>query len=347
MTQLAQSFPVRQVSLLGTGLTTTALGFGCAGVFREPTRSGRQRILAEAYDLGIRHFDVAPMYGLALAERELGMFTSARRGSLTITSKYGISVSALGRGLGRVQGPLRRLMRRRPALRSQAQDAAGTPGAGPLGELIYNRPGPDPRRLRMSLERTLRTLATDYLDVFLLHDPTPTEVASDELCAALEDLRGQGLIRAWGVTGEPEPAVALLDVAAREIPVMQHFHDIFSVGPASRRLSERPARISFGVLSGAVGRVVGHVAADPERRRHWAHRVDVDCASPPDVARLLLRHAGHTNSQGIVLFSSTASAHLRAAAEVFSEAISTSDPQLDAFLGLVESELLPHTGAAR
>src|ERR671923_2879471 len=65
---------------LGTeGLSTTSLGIGCAGLFRASSPGQREALLHTAYDVGIRHFDVAPMYGFGLAEPELGAFVRGRR----------------------------------------------------------------------------------------------------------------------------------------------------------------------------------------------------------------------------------------------------------------------------
>ena len=58
---------------------------------------------------------------------------------------------------------------------------------------------------RRSLERSLRALRTDYIDLFLLHDPVPGSVRSDEVSACLEEARAAGLIRSWGIAGDLEP----------------------------------------------------------------------------------------------------------------------------------------------
>lgn len=332
------------VTLRGTDVTTTGLGFGCAGLFREPGRQSRLRILAEAHDLGITHFDVAPMYGLGLGERELGHFVAGRREGFTITSKFGIAMTPLGRTAGQVQGPLRRLLQRRPDLRAQAQNVAGTPSSGWAGRILYRRPAAEPSRLRASLERTLRALSTDYLDVLLLHDPRPSETASGELYAALEEIQKAGIIRSWGITGEPDEALSVLDVATHPIPVVQYHHDIFTAEFADARLRHAPARISFGVLSRAVGRIAQHLAADGERRERWSSELELDCASMSVIAELLMCQARRDNPEGIVLFSSTNSAHLRAAAEGFTRTGSDLDVQLDMFVRLVRSELPQHSG---
>ncbi|MDI9256018.1 aldo/keto reductase [Flavobacterium sedimenticola] len=50
-----------------------------------------------------------------------------------------------------------------------------------------------------SVENSLKNLQTDYLDVLLLHRPSPLMVA-DEIAEAVEKLKGEGKIRDFGVS---------------------------------------------------------------------------------------------------------------------------------------------------
>ena len=99
------------IALGTTGVETTRLGFGCADLFREPSRARRQRLLETAFDHGIRHYDVAPMYGLGQVEQALGRFARGKRDRLVIATKFGIDPTAAGRWLGRGQAPIHRVMR--------------------------------------------------------------------------------------------------------------------------------------------------------------------------------------------------------------------------------------------
>lgn len=56
---------MRTITFPGTDVVSSALGFGCADLYREPTAVRRRRLLDVAHGAGIRHFDVAPMYGHA------------------------------------------------------------------------------------------------------------------------------------------------------------------------------------------------------------------------------------------------------------------------------------------
>jgi aryl-alcohol dehydrogenase-like predicted oxidoreductase len=65
---------MQTVALGTTGRSTTRLGFGCSSVMGSLNRRDSLRMLASAFDAGIRHFDVAPMYGYGEAEVCLGEF---------------------------------------------------------------------------------------------------------------------------------------------------------------------------------------------------------------------------------------------------------------------------------
>lgn len=66
-----------------------AVGFGCNSILSEG-RSKALRLLATAFDAGVRHFDIARSYGTGEAEGILGAFLKNRRSQVTITTKFGI-----------------------------------------------------------------------------------------------------------------------------------------------------------------------------------------------------------------------------------------------------------------
>src|SRR5579859_111180 len=135
-----------KLDLGSSGIRTTPLGFGCATLFRASDPAQRSRLLQEAYDAGIRHFDVAPMYGLGRAESELGSFTQAHRSEVTIATKFGIRPTLAARGLAYVQRPVRRNFEAKPSIRDQARAHAAVPS-----RLFYQKSGYDASGARRSL----------------------------------------------------------------------------------------------------------------------------------------------------------------------------------------------------
>ena len=198
---------MRIVTLGSTDIETTALGFGCANLYRLPSARRRCELLATAYDAGVRHFDVAPMYGLGLAESEIGKFIRSRRNSVTVTTKFGIKPTVIARVLARGQGPVRRVFEILPTLRENAMTSSAGFRSGGIGSLLYSANVYDAAVAKRSLERSLRSLGTDYVDLLLLHDPVPGSVRSEDVCSYLQDARQAGWIRSWGIAGEADEAV--------------------------------------------------------------------------------------------------------------------------------------------
>jgi D-threo-aldose 1-dehydrogenase len=278
----------------------TRVGFGCGGLMREPSKSKRQRVLAEAFEQGIRHFDVARMYGLGAVEAELGEFAGGRRDELTIVTKFGIEPSPTSGRLGRLQGPARRLLARYPALRTHVKRRGGA----------LHRPGRYDRvAARESLTKSLSEMRIDYVDVLLLHDPATVDaVNQEEIGGYLEEARSAGHLRAWGVAGEPSPCVEL----KRSFPqdtILQVHHDVFSPEVLDRELEPL---ITFGVLGNPIARIEAHLDANPGRREQWSQALGIDCAAPNAIASLLLRDALKANPRGVVLFGTNRPERLRA-----------------------------------
>ena len=328
---------------LGTSwIRATTLGFGCATLFRASDPAQRARLLHAAYDAGIRHFDVAPMYGLGRAEPELGSFTRVHRSEVTIATKFGIRPTLAARGLAYAQRPIRRTFESKPAIRDQARTHAAAPS-----RLLYEQGGYDARGARLSLQRSLRALKTDYVDLLLLHDPLPGSVRSDEVSSFLEDARTAGLIRSWGLAGAPETTGEVAQSFPR-IPVLQLPDDIFA-----QSIRRAPAGsvfiITFGVINRALVRIVQHVRADKSTRSRWASIIGADCGDPDITSSFLLRSALQANSSGMVLFGATQVSHIRTAAAALAKQLSAvpDKSDIDSFMSLVNAELRGSAAAER
>jgi D-threo-aldose 1-dehydrogenase len=319
--------PIRE--LPGTGVATSAVGFGCAGLFRIPQRSVRQYVLDAAYDAGIRHFDVAPMYGLGLAEAELASFLR-RHSDVTVTTKFGIDPTFLARGVARCQEPLRALLAKRPGITDRLKAAGRGPQSGQLGRMLYSSRGYHQQSARTSLERSLRALGTDCIDIFLLHDPAgDLATGQPELVDYLTEQCRLGRVRCWGVAS---PLSELPGVIRRLGPtaVVQFRDDIFDGAHTGGHAPDRAA-ITYGALARslpAARRFLGHSGPAVDA---WSERLGVDLAVASNVPKLLLRAALHRNSAGPVLFSTTRPKHAQVAAEAAIQSVATSAAEAAAF----------------
>jgi D-threo-aldose 1-dehydrogenase len=278
-----------QAVSLAPGVDSSSVGFGCAGLMREPSRRRRQAVLASALEHGITHFDVARMYGLGAAEGELGRFLAGRRREVVIATKFGIEPTPSAGRLAALQGPARGLLARSPALRARVKRRASA---------LDRRHSYDVATAQKSLETSLRELRTDYIDILLLHGPCASDpIDAEELGEFLEDRRRTGQIRAWGLAGERRDCLTL----AQSLPgasIVQIREDVFSRGAPALAPAEEPrANIVFGVLSSALARITS--AGDQRLARADA------LARPDALAPLLLADALHANPAGVVLFSTT------------------------------------------
>ncbi|MDX6705492.1 MAG: D-threo-aldose 1-dehydrogenase [Solirubrobacteraceae bacterium] len=311
------------------GLELTRLGFGCSGLMRVTSARARQELLGAALDAGIQHFDVARMYGLGAAEGELGRFARGRRDQITIATKFGIEPAAGLGPLARFQQPARALLNRLPALRRALKRR----------DQSFNAPRRyDAASAKHSLETSLRELMVDYVDLFFVHDPAPTDdVRVDDLIEILTSLREAGKIRAWGVSQDAHPRLRVID-GLGPTAVLQVRDDAFS------RISHDVPALTFGVLSRAHERVRHALQSDPAQRRRWHDALGADVLQGDALARLLLADALAANSEGTVLFSTTRRDRLEFAADVLRDP--PAPDELGSFRALVADSTLTATPAA-
>src|ERR1700712_1211589 len=105
-------------SVLLSGRRTSRLGFG-ASQLGSLSRSEAKRLLCFAFDLGIRHFDVAPMYAFGHSENLLREAIGPGMGQVTVTTKYGLAPPAHSSWIGPVHRLARTLLHPRPGVLEQ------------------------------------------------------------------------------------------------------------------------------------------------------------------------------------------------------------------------------------
>lgn len=172
------------------------LGFGCASVMGKVGRTASLRAMSLSLDLGITHFDVARSYGFGCAEALLGEFIRGRRQQVTVTTKFGIVPPNLG-VKARLAMPLARAMARyAPGLQARLRRESGRL----LSEQRF-----DASYARQALHTSLAQLRTDYVDIFMLHEPPilPRAIL-DDIADTLQTLVREGKVRKWGIAyGDP------------------------------------------------------------------------------------------------------------------------------------------------
>ena len=172
------------------GLTFTELGMGTAplgNLYRAISDDEAHAVLERAWDAGVRYYDTAPLYGFGLSETRLNRFLRDKpRDEYVLSTKVGRLLHACPEEERDGQGKWFEVPSRRE-------------------EYDYSYDG-----VMRSIEFSLERLGVDRVDMLLAHDidvPNQGSRANvnakvDQLMAggyhALEQLRGEGVIKAFG-----------------------------------------------------------------------------------------------------------------------------------------------------
>jgi D-threo-aldose 1-dehydrogenase len=178
--------PFERVEIRKTGVRVTRLGLGGAplsgmklagGLYGGSAFDEAVRIVRRAYELGVRYFDTAPLYGAGRSEaRFAAAFRSFPRDSFVISSKVGRVLELEDPSDPRPTGP-----ERLPALRAVFD---------------LSRDG-----ILRALDETLKRLNTDRVEILFLHDPDVEnleDAANRTAFPAMLELREQGVVKAIG-----------------------------------------------------------------------------------------------------------------------------------------------------
>ncbi|MFE7571625.1 aldo/keto reductase [Streptomyces sp. NPDC057539] len=144
------------------GPTVSVQGLGCMGMSVFYGAADEAESLAtvdRALELGVTLLDTAESYGPFVNERLLGKALAGRREAAVLATKTGVEITDDGQVIG-----------------------------------LNGRP----EYVRRALERSLRNLGTDHLDLYYLHRIDPN-VPIEETVGALAELVAEGKIRHIGV----------------------------------------------------------------------------------------------------------------------------------------------------
>lgn len=155
-------------TLGNSGLKVSPVGFGCMGMSHAygaaADKTEMTRLLADAVNMGYNFFDTAEIYGTPTEphhnEELIGKALAPWRDKVVIATKCGIRFSGTGHDL--------------------AVDAR-------------------PQVIRLSLEKSLRRLRTDHVDLFYQHRIDP-KVDPETVADTMAGLMREGKILHWGIS---------------------------------------------------------------------------------------------------------------------------------------------------
>lgn len=228
---------MEQRKLGSQGLTVSVEGLGCMGMsaFYGPSDEAENlSTLARAIELGINFFDTAEIYGPFKNEILLAKALAGKRDKVQIATKVGSEVTDAGERLA----------------------VNGTPDY-----------------IRKAIDRSLRHLGTDYVDLYYLHRIDP-QVQIEESIGALKELVEAGKVRYIGVS-EASPATLRRAHKVHPLTALQTEYSLFERTPEENDVlaTIRELGIGFvsysplgrGLLTGQI-KSIDDLAADDFRR---------------------------------------------------------------------------------
>ena len=193
--------------LAGTDIEVSEVGFGVwtvsTGWWGEVVDDRSVRLLRQAHERGINYFDTADTYGSGKGETLLADAFGHMRDEVVVSTKIGYDF---------YNHTARRGQQERP--QNWSEDF-----------------------LRFALEQSLERLGTDYVDFLQLHNTKMDAVESDELFALMENFKGEGKIRSYGVALGPK--IGWLEEGQK---AMRERHGLSGVQMIYNLLEQNPGR---------------------------------------------------------------------------------------------------------
>jgi aryl-alcohol dehydrogenase-like predicted oxidoreductase len=301
---------MQNVFLANTNRQTSRLGFGCGSLMGATNRRESLKLLDFAFEAGIRHFDVAPMYGYGEAESCLGEFLQRHRDQITVTTKFGIAppkqttLIKLGRSIA---GPI---VKKLPSLKQSLAQAANAATRNP------ERPAFTAAEAKASLARSLIALRTGHINLWLLHEATAADLQDDSLLALLQGEVKCGTIDAFGIGSSADKIPALLASRPAYCHTLQYEWSIVSSqlpdAPFAPFRIHHGSMANFGVLHAALKN-------NQPLCRRWSEATNRDLGNAEVLASLMFKASFVMNPNSIILFSSKKIAHIEANVSAFAD----------------------------
>jgi D-threo-aldose 1-dehydrogenase len=312
---------MEQIALGETGRTTTRLGFGCSSLMGAMGRRASLAILEAAYDAGIRHFDVAPMYGYGEAESCLGEFLQHHR-DITVTTKYGIPPAKKPPLLSLARRIARPILKAVPSAKHRLAQAASA-ATRPSEKATFTA-----QQAKASLERSLAALRTDHIDLWLLHEATAADLRGEALLNLLEEQVQQGTIGSFGIGSSADKIPTLLAQHPAYCHTLQYEWSVLDQEVAPEIDSDAaapppsPFRIHHRALTANFRSLYRTLSQDKQLCQRWSASTNIDLSNPEHLAHLMLKAALVVNPKSII--SSKNPLHIQANAKT------AEDPTLEA-----------------
>lgn len=276
------------------------LGFGCVSLTAHEDRKKALDTLALAYDQGIRHFDVARLYGMGFAEGILGDFIKDKRDQLTVTTKFGLNPPSAPIKNQQLVQTIKKLLKKFPLINKYVRRKVSQ------GVSVSQY---TPAEAQRNLEISLRELKTDYIDYYLLHEATLSDANKDDVVDFLNTKVQEGKIRRFGLGTSYVHLQDDCNLFRQEHSVFQFENSVLD----NRLRTLRNCRNKLIITHSAISKwkEVASMAADRnDIASEYSNKLGIDLKKAGNITAGMLLFALMDNSDGKVLFASTRKEHI-------------------------------------
>lgn len=196
-----------------TDLKVSEIGLGCNklgnSLFDKSKEKDNIKLVHQAHELGINIFDLSPSYNYGDTEKMIGKAFKGNRQHVIYSTKVGRLPSSLAKYAKKMM-PIAGVLR--PFI---------SPFKKSLKKASKSQFDFSENQINTSLQKSMLQLQTDYIDLFLLHNPCIDILQKGDVFEVLEKLKKEGHIRYYGVsidTAEEAKLAMQYPVSALQIP---------------------------------------------------------------------------------------------------------------------------------
>ena len=208
---------IKKVALGSQGLEVSAEGLGCMGmsgftggnVYGVADDTESVATIHRALELGVTLLDTADIYGPFVNEQLVSRAIAGMRDQFTIATKFGFEISDDNQMTGNVNG--------------------------------------QPAYVRKSVERSLKNLGTDYIDLYYLHRADPN-TPIEETVGAMADLVKEGKVRYLGLS-EVSSDILRRATATHPITALQTEYSLFDRGVEEGDVLQTAQELGIGFVA--------------------------------------------------------------------------------------------------
>lgn len=292
---------MKRITLGKTNIETSSLGFGCVQLTAHHSIHEALNALECAYEVGITHFDVARSYGFGRCEGILSNFLKNKRNHVTIATKFGINPPSGFLGNKKLISFSKKMLKPFPGVLQRTKNH----GAAMVKNGHYN-----PDDMISSLEKSLRELQTDYVDIFLLHEAEIEDARNESLILALEQQVKKGKIRCFGIASDFSRIENHLSAIPAVHQLLQFNDNALEQNKQKIKMGDKKIIITHSIFK-PLESLLKAIKENETLTKQFSQKINVDLSDSDTVNSFLLHYALQINPDGIVLFSSKKNNHIK------------------------------------